>query len=139
MARKHRAVVLDSWAVLAYLGDETAGEIVANLIADATDNDTPLLMSAINAGEVWYILAREISETEADQSITGLKQLGIEFVDTEWKLVRAAAAFKAKHRMSYADCFAAALAKERNAELVTGDHEFRQVEAAVKIRWLVRG
>jgi predicted nucleic acid-binding protein len=33
--------------------------------------------------------------------------------------------FKAKHRMSYNDCFAAALAKTRKAELVTGDLEFR--------------
>ncbi len=138
MARRQRAVVLDSWAVLAYLGDETAGEAVSNLIADAQESDTPLFMSAINAGEVWYILAREISETEADQSIAGLRQLGIEFVDAEWKSVRAAAGFKAKYRMSYADCFAAALAKERNAELVTGDNEFKQVEALVKIRWLVR-
>lgn len=138
MARRHRTIVLDSWAVLAYLGDETAGETVANLIADSQENDIPLLMSAINVGEVWYILAREISEAEADQSITGLTQLGIEFVDAEWKAVRAAAALKAKHRMSYADCFAAALAKERNAELVTGDNEFKQVESEVKIRWLVR-
>ncbi len=138
MARRQRTLVLDSWAILAYLGDETAGAAVAELIADAQESDTPLFMSAINVGEVWYILAREISETEADQSIAGLRQLGIEFVDAEWKSVHAAAGFKAKYRMSYADCFAAALAKERNAELVTGDNEFKQVEAAVKIRWLVR-
>jgi len=36
--------------------------------------------------------------------------------------------------MSYADCFAAALAKDRKAELVTGDKEFRQVEGEVSSR-----
>jgi predicted nucleic acid-binding protein len=38
--------------------------------------------------------------------------------------------------MSYADCFAAALAKLRTAELVTGDKEFRQMEEDVRILWL---
>ena len=36
--------------------------------------------------------------------------------------------------MSYADCFAAALAKVKNSELVTGDPEFKKVE--IKIHWL---
>jgi predicted nucleic acid-binding protein len=39
--------------------------------------------------------------------------------------------------MSYAGCFAAALAKIRNAELVTGDREFKAVEKDLKkIRWI---
>ncbi|MBA3505068.1 MAG: PIN domain-containing protein [Betaproteobacteria bacterium] len=47
-----------------------------------------------------------------------------------------AGTFKARHRMSYADCFAAALAKHRKSDLVTGDKEFKQVEGEVSIRWL---
>ena len=38
--------------------------------------------------------------------------------------------------MAYADCFAAALAKLHNAELVTGDPEFREVERDIRIGWL---
>ena len=59
-------------------------------------------------------------------------------VDTrDLELVRQAAVFKATKKMSYADCFAAALAKTRNAELVTGDSEFKVVERDLKkIRWL---
>lgn len=38
--------------------------------------------------------------------------------------------------MSYADCFAAALAKHEKAELITGDNEFKQVENEMKIIWL---
>ena len=53
------------------------------------------------------------------------------------ELVRQAAVFKATKKMSYADCFAAALAKLTNAELVTGDREFKVVESELKkIRWL---
>ncbi len=136
MARKPKAIVLDSWAVLAYLEDENAGQQVADIIAGAHEHSTPLMMSAVNAGEVWYILAREVSDTEADKGIEGIRQLGIEFVDADWKLARLAGLFKSKNRMSFADCFAAALAKEHKADLVTGDKEFKQVEGDIRIVWL---
>jgi predicted nucleic acid-binding protein len=38
--------------------------------------------------------------------------------------------------MSYAGCFAAALAKLRKVELVTGDEDFKQVEGEVKVLWI---
>jgi len=58
MTRKPKALVFDSWAVLAYLGDEVSGQGVADLIASAHENRIPMYMSIINAGEVWYILGR---------------------------------------------------------------------------------
>ncbi|RJQ47515.1 MAG: type II toxin-antitoxin system VapC family toxin [Gammaproteobacteria bacterium] len=136
MSRKPKALVLDSWAVLAYLEDESSGQKVADMIGDAHEHGIPLLMSVVNAGEVWYILAREVSETEADKAVDGLRLLGIEFVDADWQLARVAGTFKANNRMSFADCFAAALAKEHKADLVTGDKEFKQIENAVKISWV---
>ena len=136
MARKPKALVFDSWAVLAYLGDEASSQEVADLIAGAHENRIPMVMSSVNAGEVWYILAREISDTEADKAVADLLRLGIELIDTNWPLTRIAGGFKAHHRMSYADCFAAALAKDRKADLVTGDKEFKQVEGEVSVHWL---
>ena len=136
MARRPKTVVLDSWAVLAYLEDEDSGAQVAEILANAHEHGTSLLMTTINAGEVWYIVAREVSETEAERAIGDLKRLGIEFVDADWDLTRLAAGFKVKHRMSYADCFAAALAKNHKADLVTGDKEFKQVENDIRIHWL---
>jgi len=136
MAHKPKSLVLDSWAVLAYLGDESAGKQVADLLTSAHENSTPMCMSLINAGEVWYILARENSEDQADKAVADLLNLGIELVGPDWPLTRIAATFKAHHRMSYADCFAAALAKERKSELVTGDKEFKQVEGEINVRWL---
>lgn len=136
MPRKPKALVLDSWAVLAYLGDEASGQEVADLITNALENRIPMYMSIVNAGEVWYILAREMSEAQADGAVTDLTGLGIELIDADWSLTRLAGTFKARHKMSYADCFAAALAKDRKADLVTGDKEFKQVEGEVSIRWL---
>ena len=136
MARKPKALVLDSWSVLAYLEDEPSGQQVADLIADAHESGTPLMMTVVNAGEIWYITARETSEDEADLALGELAHLGIELVDVGWSLAREAARFKAKGKMSFADCFAAALAKENRADLVTGDPEFKQVESQVKLLWL---
>lgn len=136
MPRKSHALVLDSWAVLAYLGGEASGQQVADLIANAHESRTPMYMSIINAGEVWYILAREMSEAKADNAVADLTALGIALIGVDWPMTRIAATFKARGKMSYADCFAAALAKARKAELVTGDKEFKQVEGEISVRWL---
>jgi predicted nucleic acid-binding protein len=136
MPKKPKAVVLDSWAVIAYLEDEQAAEKVADIISDAHEEGIPLLMTVVNAGEVWYIVARETSATEAEASIKQLRDLGIEFVDADWNLAKDAGYFKSKNKMSFADCFAAALAKQRKANLATGDPEFKQVEPEITIDWL---
>jgi predicted nucleic acid-binding protein len=44
----------------------------------------------------------------------------------------------AKSQMSYADCFAAALAQELNATLVTGDPEFQTLTSIIDIQFLQR-
>jgi predicted nucleic acid-binding protein len=137
MARKPKVVVLDSWATIAYLEDEASAERVADIIADAHEEEIPLLMSVVNAGEVWYIIARESSVADADASINQLRDLGIEFVDADWNLAKDAGYFKSKNKMSFADCFAAALAKQRKAHLATGDPEFKQVESEIAINWLI--
>ena len=136
MARKPRSIVLDSWSIMAYLEDEPAGEKVEKLLASAHEDGIPLQMTVVNLAEVWYIFAREVSEADANQSVEELRKLGIEFVNADWDLSLEAARFKAKVRMSLADCYAAALAKRSKAELVTGDAEFKQVESEVKVIWL---
>ncbi len=136
MARKPKTVVLDSWAIMSYLQDEPSAGKIADIIADAHEDKVPLLMSVVNAGEVWYIIARRTSEAVADRSIRELKQLGIEWVDADWDIVHEAGRFKAKHKMSFADCFAVALAKQKKALLLTGDPEFKQVEQEITIEFL---
>jgi predicted nucleic acid-binding protein len=129
-------LVFDSWAIIAYLEDEPAGEKTATMIADAHDQGMALMTSTVNAGEVWYIIARKSSEAEADRTIAELEGLGMEFKEADWDLAREAAVFKATKKMSYADCFAAALARRESAQLVTGDPEFKQVEDEISIVWL---
>jgi predicted nucleic acid-binding protein len=97
-------------------------------------------MSVISWGEIYYSIVRGASQEIADAKAHEIGGMRIELVPVETddlQLVRQAALFKATKKMSYADCFAAALAKIKNAELVTGDPEFKAVEKDLKkIRWL---
>lgn len=130
--------VLDSWALLAFFEDEPAAEEVEKLLARADAGRDKLLLCVVNWGEVYYNIMRKISDEAAEQKAREIASLSIEIVPVESDLVlaRQAAIYKAVKKMAYADCFAAALAKIRKAELVTGDMEFKQVEDEIKIGWL---
>ena len=93
-------------------------------------------MTVVNLGEIWYGIARADSPTAADEKIKSIRDMPIEIVDVDWTLARAAAEFKARGGLSYADCFVAALARLRLGELVTGDPEFKRLASEVQIIWL---
>jgi predicted nucleic acid-binding protein len=136
MPGKATALVLDSWAVIAFLEDEPSGQKIADLIASAHEEEIPVYLCVVNAGEIWYIIAREISEEEATRSIQEIRALRIQLVDADWELTQAAARFKSSNKMSYADCYAAALAKLKGADLVTGDQEFKALASQITIHWV---
>jgi predicted nucleic acid-binding protein len=136
MTRKAKALVLDTWAVIAYLEDEPSAGQIADLIASAHEEDIPVYMTVVNVGEVWYTIAREVSEEDANGSVKQLRDLRIQFENVDWELAHEAAQFKSQNKMSYADCYAAALTKVKKADLVTGDKEFMPLEEQIKIQWV---
>ena len=127
--------VFDSWAILAYAQDEPAADQVENLLVDSARLNNGWI-SSMNLGEVWYTLARRRSRDLADQQLATLAEIGLTRVDIDWPMVMQAASYKSRHKISYADAFAAALAKQRNADLVTGDPEFRTLASEISIHWL---
>jgi predicted nucleic acid-binding protein len=128
--------VLDSYAILAFIKDEAGADPVREAIRSARDSGNPLLLCTVNWGEVFYITLRTSGRERAGEVVNLISGLPIEVVPADVDLARQAAEFKAAKKMSYADCFAAALAKLHKAELVTGDKEFKQVEGEVKILWI---
>jgi len=128
--------VLDSYSLLAYIEGEAGAEQMIEIFRVARDSGRSLFLSVVNWGEVYYITMREAGHERADEVAHLISTLPIQVVPADLDLTRQAAELKSKHRMSYADCFAAALARQRKAELVTGDRDFRQVEGEVKILWL---
>ncbi len=128
--------VFDSWALLAFLEDEPSAGKVEDLITQANESRGRLLISVINLGEIWYSLARSRSEKAADQAVDEIVRLGFKTTGADWPLTRQAASFKARYRLAYADCFAAALAKIHHCPVVTGDPEFKQLEKEIQILWI---
>jgi predicted nucleic acid-binding protein len=128
--------VFDSWAIFAFLNGEPAAPQVKTIISEAHEAEWPMCITAVNLGEIWYGVARRQSSEAADQTTDYVRRLGLRVVDADWELTRLAARFKSQYRLSYADCFAAALARQLNTEVITGDPEFRQLEQEVKVHWL---
>ncbi len=131
-----RSIVFDSWPVMAYLQGEPPVDRIIEIIADAHDRGDSLLMSVVNAGEVWYSIAKRSDAAAADRAIGMMRSLGIEFIDADWPLTKIAAGYKVRGNISYADCHAAAVAKHYKATLLTGDREFEQVSDEISIVWL---
>ena len=130
--------VLDSWALMALFNDEPAAAQVEKLLIKAGAGSHQLLMTVVNWGEIYYSIMRETSQELAEQHAREIYAMPIELVPVkeDLALVRQAAIFKASKRLAYADAFAAGLAKLRNAELVTGDRDFKAVADEIKIAWL---
>lgn len=130
--------VLDSFALIAYFRDEPGAEDVENLLIAAGQLDLPLHMTDVNYAEVRYSIAKKHGASSWAAASKVLQGLPIDFHSTSRALADSAADFKTRFKMSLADAFAAALAKEMTAELVTGDNEFKALEKELRIRWLRR-
>lgn len=131
-----KPIIFDSWPLVAFFDNEPSAEKIEKLIVDALKNNREMKISVINLGEIWYSYARSSSEKIADELIEKVQSMDIKPVSVDWKIARLAARFKKQGGISYADCFAAALAKQSDGELVTGDREFQQFEQEVEIVWV---
>ncbi len=128
--------VLDSYALLAFFERESGYEKVKSLFSSAVENNHNLLMSSVNYGEVYYIVLREYGAEKAREIEAVIKTLPLDIVDVDINLAREAGAIKAHYKLSYADCFSAALAKMKKAEVITGDKEFECLKDVVKVFWI---
>lgn len=130
------AHVLDACALTAYFEKEPGYEKVQELLTHAASSGRALFLSTVNWGEVHYVTHRAHGLEQANMVARIIGTFPIEIVDVDQEIARQAALFKVAHRLSYADCFAAALAKVKKSTLVTGDQEFKPLEDQIKIAWL---
>ena len=129
-------VALDSHALLRLLRDEPGAETVSQLLEKASQRDQAVHMTEVNYAEVQYIIRRKDGDAVWAAIAGELRAAPIEFHPATRPLADLASGFKARFRLSLADAFAAALAKEMKAELVTGDPEFKALEKEIRIQWL---
>ena len=134
-----RRYVLDANALIGFFEDRdvTAGKI-ERLVNEALRQGSPLLMSAVNWGEVFYTAWRRHGESAAREVEGRLLELPIAVVEVDRQRASRAGALKQRHNLGYADAFAAELAIERGAWLVTADPEFSKVGKAISLYSLPR-
>jgi ribonuclease VapC len=128
-------VVLDSYALIAYLEGED-GKEVEDALKHAEKEGERLLLSVVNWGEVYYSMYRSKGKETAEESLFVIDQLPVTLVEVDRALTHVAAALKSRYSVAYGDCFAAALAIQRGGKVITGDREFKKLEKEVGIIWL---
>ena len=128
--------VLDSYALIAYFEGEKGAETVAGIFKDALADKAEVFLCVVNWGEMYYIALREGGKERAELYKNTFARYPITIVEANKELTLLAANYKAFNKISYADAFAAALAKNRKAVLVTGDREFKTLEKEIKINWI---
>lgn len=131
-----KTTVLDASALLAMFFGEPGVDMMRDLFNRAAEADRPLLVSAVNWAEVLYKLARRHGQEGLEVARRFDRTMPLHVVPVDLEIAELAADFKANRKLALADAFAAALAKHRKAELVTGDLEFKHVEGEIRVAWL---
>jgi len=145
-------IILDSWAIIAWLQGESQGkkvrdlinwvsgdtdleEKIKNLIGQSEIEKIRLFVNIINLGEVFYILGRRKGKEEAKDTISEIKENPIEIIPVSNSLVFMAASLKVNYPITYADAFAIATAITQEGDLLTGDPELKGLED-IPIIWI---
>ncbi len=131
-----KAVVLDASAMLAMFFGQPGMEQMRDLFHKASEADRPVFITAVNWAEVLYKMERRHGKAGLETARQFERTTPLEAVPVDRELAESAALLKNSHKLGLADAFAAALAKSKKAELVTGDHEFKALEKEIKVVWL---
>ena len=131
-----RTYVLDASAFLAFLDGKPGAIKVADCLTEAQRGRAAVLMSAINCGEAYGVLLRLYGRDRATSTMSAAHPLPITVEDATRQRSLAAAEIKETYKLYYSDSFAAALALEHKATLVTSDSDFRRLGHGFPILWL---
>ncbi len=131
-----RKYVFDASALLALL-ERTGGTAKVNeLVKEAHHGRSQILMSSVNYGEVYGKVLRDHGQDQAIRSLGAVRRLPIELYDVDVQRALHAQDVKTRYKLYYVDSFAAALAIENKATLVTSDSDFRKLGHNASILWL---
>lgn len=128
--------VFDSSALISYLDGAPNAEKVAEYLEEINEKELETFLCVVNLGEIYYHFSRTGGENTGETILKAIKTLPIKIIEANLELTLHAGRIKAFNKMSYADCFAAALTEQKKGILITSDKEFKQVEKKIKIDFL---
>ncbi len=125
--------VLDAQPLVGSFKQEPSRPTVEALIARGIRGEVQLRLTTVNAGEVTYAVERALGANAGHEALRTLQDWPIDIVNVDLELASRAGWFKLRGRISYADCFAAALAHRDGIPLVSDDPEFERVADVVRV------
>ena len=130
--------VLDANAVLDLIEAGPGARKVERLLQSALQQQSSVLISVLNWGEVFYLLWQRRGEETARRTIANLSRLPLRIIPVDLSQALKAGEIKAVHKIPYVDCVAAALAVLQHATLVTSDRDFEKLGRQFPILWITR-
>ena len=131
--------IVDSWPVLEWIyRKEPAAASFRWHLEAAERGELRLLVSRINYAEINYNVAIRKRLGEFSGVAPDLSFLPWQVISVDDALVDEAAKIKATYPISFADCFAVALAQRYKAPIITGDPDFKKLAArgVVRVEWV---
>lgn len=134
-----QSYVLDSWPILEWMiGNQPAARHFSEFLEKAIGDDSSLLISRMNYGEVLYMMPRKLPLEKLEPSRKALRYLPLQIISVDDSYVDQAVLIKTENACSFADCFAASVAIRFSAPVVTGDPEFLKLQSKglLTVEWL---
>ena len=131
-----KTYVLDASALLIFLQKKASAPKVGELFKEALRGRTEILMSAVNCGEVYGVILRVHGPGRATAAMSAIYPLPLQLIDVTSQKALRAADIKFRYKLYYVNSFAASLAVDHKATLVTSDSDFRSLGNTVSILWL---
>jgi len=132
--------VLDACALISCLNDEPGGDIVDNLLVNATDGKASIFMNIVNLIEVHYANTRSLGPNQAALILEEILAAPIQVVSVfSNTLFQQASRLKASYKCSLADAIGLATAIELSGHFVTADHHELEAIAdneSISFLWL---
>jgi predicted nucleic acid-binding protein len=129
--------VLDSSAILRYLGGEAGSDRVSEIIKSHLAGRCEAVISALHWGEVAGITRKLHGAQGMDLALSRLSAFGFRIVAADADRSVRAALIKVKRQIPYVDAFGVELTAEaRGGVLVTADFDFEAARDDVKVEFL---
>lgn len=130
--------VLDTSAVLRFLDKEPRFSRVNEILVSSRKGNCNVAISAVNWGELVYILSRTHDGRQAEEIATSLKSSPVHIEEVDEERARKAGLIKLRLAVPYADAFGIELAGDSTEHiLVTADFDFKPAEQLIRIEFLL--
>jgi predicted nucleic acid-binding protein len=128
--------IIDACVVISFLKQEENYKSCEEILIDSLNNPGQYLMSAITYAEICKYFYLYLPQKAKDILDSILNDFAITFVDVDQNQARLAAYYKSLGGIAFLDGFILALAKKKNAKILTLDKEFEKYQGEFEIEFL---